>query len=180
MAPNFRMTRSIFIVAILTLSVCGFARGGGAAAFRQADNESAARNQVLSLFTIFKSRDWKSLWGVVQFSPAVATATTDPEAFARDVAKGIKDADPDDNFGKLFGGMSDIGAGGVVIEGDRARVATSCKVTNADGSVILLGVATLVKVDGIWKWDLSASDDTEKITGQRLQEMLGSPIQIQK
>ncbi len=152
------------VVALLAVSAMSFAQ-----------SEDDAKKQVLEIFKVFKTRDWKGLYQVSTFSAAVKAKITSPEQFAKDVAAGIKQSDPEDNVGKLFNNMSDIMAGGVVIEGPKARVATSCKVAVSGSSVVFFGVATLIKVDGTWKWDLSFSDDPQEVTAKRVQELLGAP-----
>ncbi len=135
----------------------------------------AARAQVTALFKVFKSRDWKGLFAITEFSPAVKKVTTDPDAFAAEVAKSIKESDPGDAFGKIFDGISDIIAGQAIIEGNMAYVATSCRAKVEDQTVTFVGLAKLIKVGDAWKWDLAFSDDTDKATELRVTQLIGKP-----
>jgi hypothetical protein len=141
----------------------------------QDKNEDAARSQVAALFKIFKDRDWKGLFAIAEFSPAVKKVTTDPVAFADEVAKSISQNDPTDAFGKLFNNMTDIVEGQAIIEGNYAYVSTTCK-AKIDGQIAtFVGLAKMVKVGDVWKWDLSFTDDTEKATELRVTQLLGRP-----
>jgi len=142
---------------------------------QQEKDEEAARSQVTALFKIFKSRDWKGLYAISEFSPAVKKVMTDPDAFAVQFNKGLTENDPNNAFGKLFDGMTDIVAGQAIVEGNVAFVSTSCKVTIEGKALTFVGLARLLKVDSAWKWDLAFTDDTEKTTEVRLAQLLGKP-----
>ena len=141
----------------------------------QATDADAARDQTLKLFQIFKDRDWKTLFDVIQMSPVVAKTLTNRDEFAASFDKGLKDGDPDNAFSKLVDTMSDVKVGTAVIEGNVAYVATSCKVKIDDSTVQFLGVAKLVKTGDTWKWDLSFTDQPDKATEQRFTELFGVP-----
>lgn len=158
--------RALVTVALLTLSV---------ACFADDKEDEAIRKQALNVFQVFKQRDWKGLFNASEFSATVKKDMTDPELFATKFAEGLKESDPDNAFGKLFDGMTEIKVGGVAIEGGKARVATSCVITVDKKAVPFLGVATFIKVGKDWKWDLSFSDEPETVTSQRLEEFIGAP-----
>jgi hypothetical protein len=135
----------------------------------------AARAQALNLFKIYRSHDWKGLYDVTAFSPAVSKTLTNRDEFATGFEKGLTQGDPNNDFGKLMDGLQEISAGCVIIENDSAYVATSCIVTVDTQKVKFLGIAKLIKSGGEWKWDLTFSDDTEKATEKRFTEILGDP-----
>ena len=135
----------------------------------------AARAQVLNLFKIYRAHDWKSLYDVTAFSPAVSKTLSNRDEFASGFEKGLTENDPKNEFGQLMDGLEDISAGCVIFENNSAYVATSCTVTVDTQKVKFLGIAKLIKSAGDWKWDLTFSDDIEKATEKRFTEILGDP-----
>lgn len=156
----------MYLVVFLALGAFGLAGVSDA---------DAARKQALVLFNIFKQKDWRGLYYVVEFSAAVKPTVTDADAFARDVDKGIRQSDPDyKTYNNLFDHLDDIAVGVAVVENGHARVATSCRIAFPGKSeVTFLGIVTLVKVGDMWKWDLTFTDNTKGATEQRFTELLG-------
>src|SRR5436305_1685876 len=115
---------SLWLIVIATFALSALASA-------QADTKDAdaARAQALNIFTLFKARDWKGLYDVIQLSPEVAKTIPSRDDFAVGFAKGLKDSDPNDDFSKLVDTMDDVIAGTAIIENGNAYVATSCTVT---------------------------------------------------
>ncbi len=162
----------VFVIGCLGLA----ALSPGQAVNADAD---AARAQALNLFKIYKARDWKSLYDVTVFSPAVTKTLTNRDEFATGFEKGLSQNDPKNDFGNLMDSLDDISVGCVIIENDSAYVATSCTITADSQKVKFLGIAKLIKSSGDWKWDLTFSDDAEKATEKRFTEIVGDPAKSQ-
>ena len=141
----------------------------------QDKDSEAVQARVLSLMKVFKNADWKGLYSLVEMSPKVKAQLTGADDFGRDVAKGIRDSDPKDELGKLLRGLSGLAVGRPIIEKNYAYVPTTCVLTLGDYKGTLLGVAKMVKVDGVWKWDLAFTDDPQAATSKRTEELLGGP-----
>jgi hypothetical protein len=139
----------------------------------QDEEKVAAKDQALKLYNVFKSRDWKSLYDLIAFSPKVAPTVGDRDKFVEDFRKGL--GDNNDAVQELMGNMSDVRTGAALVEGNHAYVPASSVVDFKGTKVRFLGLIKLVKVDSVWKWDLAFSDDVEKATAQRFTELLGAP-----
>ncbi len=136
----------------------------------------SAKKQVIELFRVFKTQDWKRLYDISMFSPAVSKTIKDRETFAVDFAKGVTNGGKDDTFTKVMSTLSETSVGLVIIEGKSAYVSTSCKIAVSGQKVPLVGIAKLIKVGETWKWDLSFTDDAEKAASTRTTEFLGQPV----
>ena len=166
-----RLSSGIFLGLVLFLTTSAFGQGTS-----EGPAYDSAKKQVLELFRVFKAQDWKRLYDISMFSPAVSKTIKDRETFAADFAKGVTNNGKDDSFAKVMSSLSETSAGLVIIEGKSAYVSTSCKIDVNGQKVPLVGIAKLIKVGETWKWDLSFTDDAEKATSVRTTEFLGQPI----
>lgn len=159
---------ALFALVLATFAITPLARA-------QSSDADSAKAQALNLFKIYRSQDWKALFDNLALPEAVAKANMDRDTFAVGFAKGLKDNDPNGDFEKLMDNLSDISVGTAIIEGNAAYVCTSCSVAVGDDKVKFLGIVKLIKVDDIWKWDLTTGADMEKATEQRFKEIIGDP-----
>jgi hypothetical protein len=158
---------AIFLVAAFLVSSLAFA---------QADKDTqAARDTTQKLFTVFKNKDWHTLFDIIQLSPTLSKSMTDRDAFATAFDKGLKEGDPNNEFDKLVGTMDNVSIGAAIIEDKNAYVSTTCTVKVEGQSVRFVGIAKLVKVAGAWRWDLSFTDDADKASETRFTQLLGEP-----
>ena len=161
-----RISLAIAILALLAVS---------ALAPAQDEDRDAAKSQALKLYNVFKTRDWKTLYDLIAFSPKIAPTVGDQDKFVADFQKGLSEKGGDEALDKLMGNISNIRTGSPILEGDKAYVPTTSVLQIEGQKMRFLGAIKLVKVSSVWKWDLSFSDDLEKATSQRFLELLGAP-----
>ena len=166
--------RKVFAVLLLMLAV-----GGAQAQMHSAgdDSTSEAKAQALKLYQIIQKQDWEGMFYLLEFSPKVQSDMkgTSAAVFAADARKGVKDSNGQEALDSLFSGMTDIAVGDVTINGNKADVATSSKALLSGKMFALNGVAHMIKVGSVWKWDLTFSDDLGAATEQQTQALLGNP-----
>ncbi|MEP6849738.1 MAG: hypothetical protein ABI999_12855 [Acidobacteriota bacterium] len=133
--------------------------------------------QALKLYQIIQKQDWEGMYYVIQFSPKIQSDLkgVTAELFAEGVRKGIKDSNGEQTINSLFSGMTDIAVGEVSIDGNKADVTTSSKVVLNGKTFAFNGVAHMIKVGSVWKWDLTFSDDVNAATSQQTQALIGAP-----
>ena len=111
------------------------------------------------------------------FSPNVRKEMPDDaDAFATGVRAGIKgEKDGQKTIDDLLNNLSEITVADPVMNGDKADVPTSAKLTIDGKAVIFKGTAHMIKAGDAWKWDLTFSDDTKTATEQALLALIGKP-----
>lgn len=140
---------------------------------------AAAASQALKIYQAIGAQDYKTLFHLVAFTAAgKATLSTD-EQFAIDVRAGAESSykSPEDKARTeaIFHSMSDIMAGEAVITGNTAVVPTSARITVDGQTRRFNGEAHLILDEGVWKFDLTIDEDSEKATSQRTMELIGKP-----
>jgi len=137
---------------------------------------SSPKAEALKLYTAIKNQDWKALYFIILFSPKVrAEMPDDADGFAKGVANGIRESDPDGVVDKLFKSISDITIGEPVVKGNSSDVPTSANLT-VNGKVFRVkGNAHMIKDKDVWKWDLTFTDDAQQATSVSIQALLGKP-----
>jgi hypothetical protein len=168
------MRKTVSVVLTSCLAFLSLTTSLGAA--RQNAAASSPKADALKLYTIIKNEDWKGLFFIVKFSAKVqADMPTDPDVFAKGMADGIRESDPDGVTDKLFKSISDITVGEPVVNGNNADVPTAANLT-INGKVFRFkGTAHLVQDKNVWKWDLTFTDDAQQATSQGIQTLLGKP-----
>ncbi|MGH9819291.1 MAG: hypothetical protein ACRD43_03905 [Pyrinomonadaceae bacterium] len=158
--------------------------GGGAHAQTHSSASSPAvdepKAQALKLYQIIQKQDWEGLFYLIQCSPKIQNDLKDlsAPAFAEEVRRGIKESNGEETVNNLFSGMTDIAVGEVSIDGNKADVTTSSKAVLNGKTFAFNGVAHMIKVGSVWKWDLTFSDDLSAATSQQTQALLGTPTEI--
>jgi hypothetical protein len=158
------MKASRLIFALLFASVAVFAHAA-----------SDARSQALALYRALQKENWRALYYLAAFSPKIKGTLHGPDQFAADVQKGINQSDTNGMVHKLFQGMKHIKVGPATVHGNKATAPTSADITFNGQTAHFKGLAKMIKDGGIWKWDLSYTDDVEKATSDSIQELLGKP-----
>lgn len=153
----------LFFALLLTLS------------FAFASAAQDAQSQALKLYRSIQREDWKQLYYLAAFSPNIRKHLGTPEAFAADVAKGIGQSENAKIVHQLFSGMKNIVVGKATVTGNKATAPTSSDVTLNGQKVHFKGLARMIKDGGVWKWDLSYTDDVQTATSNAIQELLGKP-----
>lgn len=167
------MKKAITILSlILTLA---FAANAQKTANTDAADAAAA---ALKVYQTLQKQDWAGLFYVVSFSPAVQKLMPgDPSEFARQFVNGLNE-NPEDAAAtrKLFDGMSEIRVGTAVVTGNKAAVPASCRITIEGNSLVFNGTANMIKLGGVWRWDMTSSDDPAAATETALNALLGMPM----
>ncbi len=161
-------TRFALCAAIAVLAV-----GGALAA---APRQAGPSSQALALYKSLKNQDWRALYFLAEFSPAVKKQLPGPDKFATEVKEGIDNSGGAADVDMIFKNMSDIQVGEAVVKGGRATVPTSSKITLKGKIIIFKGAARMINAAGIWKWDLTFTNDPEKATSTAMQELIGKPV----
>lgn len=168
-----------FFAALLLMSAAG---GVHAQTHTSANDPAsdAAKAQALKLYRIIQKQDWEGMFYLMQFSPKIQSDMEGASAavFAAGVRKGIKDSNGEETINSLFSGMTDIAVGDVTITENKADVTTSSKALINGKTFAFSGIAHMIKLGSVWKWDLSFSDDLNSATSQQTQALLGKPKEI--
>ena len=144
------------------------------------DATATPEAQTLKIYRAFRDQDYKALFYLIAFTPQARVSAMSADTFAADMQRGYEASfkTPEERAGtdKILRGISDIMIGEPVITGTKAAVPTSAKITGPTGVTITFrGQANLIKEDGVWKLDLTFTDDTEKAMAQRTAEIFGNP-----
>lgn len=142
-------------------------------------HEATPEAQALRIYKAIRDQDYKALFYLMAFTPKGRATMTTAEAFAVDMRKGyessFKTPAEQAETDKIFQSISDIMIGEPVITVSKAAIPTSARITANGATRTFRGQAYLIKDDGVWKLDLTFTDDTEKATAQRVSEMFGKP-----
>jgi hypothetical protein len=137
---------------------------------------SDASTQALALYKAIQKQNWKALYYLAQFSPAIQKQLPGADEFAKQVAQGVRSSGNAAVVDTLFKGMKNIRVGTAAVSGNKATVPTAVTV-NLNGKVMpFKGLARMIKSNGAWKWDLTGTDDAQKATSVAIQELIGKPV----
>jgi hypothetical protein len=101
---------------------------------------------------------------------------TNAADFAKGMSQGMGTGPDAQVAHDLFKSMSNIKVGEPVVTGNKASVPDSCTVMVMKMSKNFAGKVNLIKdSDGIWKWDLSGSDDLQTESANQTKALLGNP-----
>jgi hypothetical protein len=153
----------LFLAALL-VSTASFAAAG-----------STPESQALALYTAIHKQNWKALYYLASFSSTVKKSLPSPNKFASDVQAGIDAGGNAKVVKDLFSSMRNIRTGKAKITGNHATVPTSADLSVQGKTKHFTGVATMIRDGGVWKWDLSYTDNVEQATAQSLQKLIGTP-----
>lgn len=163
-----RSTAGVFLLILLLL-------GGGLGGWWWYNNRTNPKDQALAFYTtMFKDQDWNKLYYLVAFSEEDKKKYPDAETFAKEGAKTLN-SNQVARFAMetLKNGLSDIAVGDPTIDGNKATVPTSAKLTVAGRSVTLRGSAAMIKEGGVWKFDATSTSGPR--FAQNLLNALGRP-----
>lgn len=131
---------------------------------------------ALKVFETLHRQDWEGLYTQAAFSQQETERLPDqPEAFAREVKRGIGGGKNQELVDRMLGGMSDLAVGDPEIHGDYAQMSTSCAFTRDGRKHAFKGSIHLIRRKRAWKWDLTFSDDLEEAMSKALAELIGQP-----
>ena len=113
------------------------------------------------------------------FPPKGKATLTTAEQFAIDMRKGyegsFKTKEEQAVTDRIFQSIAEIMIGEPVITDDKAVVPTSAKITANGQTRTFKGQAHMIKDEGIWKLDLTFTEDSEQAMSQRTSELFGKP-----
>ena len=175
--PTMKKILSVLLtVGVFTWAVAARAGGPEASA---ADKAATPEAQALKLYKAVRDQDYKGMFYLMAFPEKGKATLTTAEQFAIDMQKGydssFKTPEDKERTDRIFRSISAIMIGEPVITGDKADIPTSAKITANDRTLVFKGQAHLIKDDGVWKLDLTFTDDSEKATAQRISELFGTP-----
>jgi len=135
--------------------------------------------QTLKIYKALRDQDYKALFYLLAFTPKERATLTTADQFAIDTRKGyessFKTLQEKETTDRIFKSISEIMIGEAVIAGGKAAIPTSAKFTVNARTLTFKGQAHLINEEGVWKLDLTFTDDTEKAMAQRTSELFGQP-----
>lgn len=152
------------VLAILVIAVATFAPA-----------QSDPRLATISLYVAIHKQDWRQLYSMIAFSPKVQKGLKGPDKFAKDVNDGIGKGKGRKTIDTLFAHMRNMRVGDANLAGDKAVVATSVDIISKAKSQHLVGSAHMIRIGGVWKWDLTSSDNIGPLIAKSLLELIGRP-----
>ena len=152
------------------------------ASSQESPSESKAATpeaQALKIYKALRDQDYKALFYLLAFTPKGKATLTTADQFAIDTQKGydgsFKTLQEKETMDRIFKSISDIMIGEAVIAGGKAVIPTSAKITANAPTQTFKGQAHLINEEGVWKLDLTFTDDAEKAVAQRTSELYGQP-----
>ena len=145
------------------------------------DSEKAAvSTQARNVYAAIAEMNWRALHGLIALSTrAKAAMPADPDEFAAGVQNGFvagfKTKEEQEQTEAIFKSISEISLGQPVIEGHKASVPTSAKATVNGRGFRFKGIANMIKDAGVWKLDLTYTDDVERATSEQVVALIGKP-----
>ena len=179
MKNPFRL--AVLLLCLAVVAVTPSTSAQPAAAVATAAN---AETQTVKIYRTLRDQDWKAWYYLAAFSPKLKAELkekgTTADDFAADVWKGynssFKTPEEKKATDDIFKSITEIMVGEAVITGQTAVVPTTAKISAGGKTRTFKGAAHLVDDAGVWKLDLTFSDDAEKATSQRVSEIFGSPV----
>jgi hypothetical protein len=171
------MFRALLTVGLL---VGGFALPASAQEKPVGDKTATPAAQALKVYQAVRDQDYQAMYYLFAFTPKGKTSITTPEQFANDMKKGyeqsFKTPEAKAATDAIFRSISEIMIGEPVIQDAKADIPVSAKITANDRTRTFKGQAHMIMDNGVWKMDLTISEDTEQATAQRISELFGNPV----
>jgi hypothetical protein len=170
-----------FLSVVLTAGVITWAMTARASAQESSPETKAAppEAQAGKIYRAIRDQDYKAMFYLLAFTPKGKTTLTTPEQFDIDMRKGyesgFKTAQEKETVDHIFKSIAEIMIGEPVISEDKALVPTSSKITANGQTRTFKGEAHLINDEGVWKLDLTFTEDSEKAMSQRVSELFGKP-----
>ncbi len=169
--------RALLTAGVLT---CFAAAPAGAQEKSVGDKTATPAAQALKIYQAVRDQDYKAMYYLLAFTPKGRATITTPEQFAIDMKKGYDSSfkTPEEKAvtDAIFRSISDIMIGEPVITDSNAAVPVSAKITANGRTLTFKGQAHLILDDGVWKLDLTFTEDSEQATSQRISEIFGKPV----
>ncbi len=135
--------------------------------------------QALKVYQAVRDQDYKAMFYLMALTPKGKTTLTTADQFATDVRKGyegsFKTKEEQAVTDRLFKSIAGIMVGEPVITDDKAVLPVSAKITANGKTRQFKGEAHMRHDEGVWKFDLTITDDAEQAMAQRITELFGKP-----
>jgi len=135
--------------------------------------------QAAKFYRATRDQDYKAMYYLLALTPTAKSKLPPVDQFAEDVRHGYQSSfkTPAElaKFDAIFHSISDIMVGEPVISGNTATVPTSAKITANGVTRVFHGEAHMILDEGVWKLDLTFTEDNEKAMAQREAELFGKP-----
>lgn len=170
-----------FLSVLLTLCAFTWTLAPPAGAQESTDTAKAAtpEAQALKVYQAVRDQNYLAMFYLMAFTPKGKSTLTTAEQFALDVQKGyeggFKNKEEQAVTDAIFRSIAGIMVGEPVITGDKAVLPVSAKITANGQTRQFKGQAFMCQEEGVWKFDLTFTDDAEQAMAQRVQELFGKP-----
>ncbi len=161
----------VFLVLLL-LIVFG---GGGFGGWYWYNNRTNPKDQAVKAFTAVAHQNFAELYPVIAMNQADKAKYSDAAAFAKDQEANITKLPATARAGldMLKSGTSDVKASEPTMNGDKADVPVTYKLSVMGMSLSMQGTAHMVKDGGIWKLDTRSDNEAEG--AKVIVELIGKP-----
>jgi len=162
----------IAIVLVILLFV-----GGGIGGWYWLMHRTNPKDQAVAFYSALIKQDAKAMYPLIELSDETKKAAPNADSFAEQTTAGVQQysqANPIVAQGlEMLKSISDIQAGEPVIDGDKAEVPVSSKMSIMGQQITMKGTAHMVNRMGIWKIDARTNSltDMEKVG----KDLLGKP-----
>lgn len=168
-----------FLSVLLAIGAFTWAMAPQAGAQESTDTAKAAtpEAQALKIYQAVREQNYLAMYSLFAFSPKNKATLTTAEQFVADTKKGyessFKTKEEQSVTDAIFKSIAGIMVGEAVITGDKAVVPVSAKVTANGLTRLFKGQIYLCLDEGVWKLDLTFTDDAEQATARRVAELFG-------
>ena len=138
---------------------------------RTTEND-ALQQQTLTVIKCIKTKDWKALFATLAVTGDLKKINADD--FAKGFAGGMEKSGHAKDFDTFVNAIQSYSVGAPVIEQNRGYVPTSLILKLNDHEFNFVGIARMIKDDGVWKLDFTTEGgDMEKLSELRFGQLVG-------
>lgn len=146
-------------------------------------NEAAAspEAQAKRIYEAIRDLNFREFYYLLGVSPqARKQFPADPDTFAREMREGFEGGSGDATEAKatrdMLGSIKDIKIGRAVVTGNKAFVPTSARMKVEGHKHLYEGSANLILDEGVWKLDLTFTDDLKVAMSKSTLLLIGSVV----
>jgi hypothetical protein len=162
------------VVVVLLLLVLG---GGGFGGWYYWMHRTNPKDQAEAVYRATVKQDYKALYPLIALSDEAKKQVPDADTFAQKAEQNTNQLAASNPIIKLgldaMKNITDINVGEPTINGDKAEVPTSAKMSINGITLTFKGMAHMINQGGIWKLDETAGDMASGM--QAGQDMVGKP-----
>ncbi len=151
------------IIAIVVVSL--LILGGGFGGWYWLMHRTNPKDQAVAFYTAVVKQDTKAMYPLMALSEEVKKTVPNADAFSEQSSARLQTYSQSNPFVaqamEMLKGITDIKAGEPVIDGDKADVPVSAKMTLMGQQLTMKGTAHMVNERGIWKYDARSNSLTD-------------------